>query len=659
MRSSAWAVLLAATQLATPLTAQNAPPPLHLTRRGDTVLVHLRASWEGATAAVLERLGPDGTWVAVGDTAGPPADAAALKAALGPAYESLAAEVRSALPELLYARLRAEPSLAGFHAMLDPTVGRSLGRRFVDPAAPSGSVRYRVRRLGATAPPVLEGTAPTASEVLPAPVIDSVTHTATALTVTFAYPRDAAGAAALGFHIVGRNSADTVARRLTPRLLGRTPGRGDESAEVPLVRQGDLWQLTVIAVGVGGLTRASTPVEYLAEDRTPPRPVLAPIVRMDSTGTALLDWPAAMELDAAGYHVYRSRDGKQIGDRVTTHPLPVEVLAWRDTTERAPGDWIYRVSVVDSAGNESEPGNVAVVRVLDVTPPETPERFAFEVVGDSLVRLRWARVAARDLREYVVARRREDGFGGAAWARLNPPMARDTTWRDRGDAGGGFRPGTRLRYRIIAVDSTGNESVPAEALVVVPDRRPPAPPPWVRGRATESGVTVTWAPSPAEDVASYEVYRRRVGADTLLGVWPSDMPRRVDDLLPDARVTVAYAVVALDSAGNRSARTLSEPVAAGDAALLNPPVNVRAVVERSGVTIAWDAVTGAARYRVERATARNGDYSVVGEATASRTRAVDPAGRVGMWYRAIAIDADGRASTPSIPVQAVAAEGRP
>ena len=656
------AALFAGAVAADRAGAQAAPAAaLHAARRGDTLFVHYAGSLAGARALLLERQ-VGAAWRAVGDTVRPPRTIDELRTRLGASYDYLARLFDAENERLLWLRVQTDPVNAGIAALLDEQVGAALGRRLVDPRAGAAPARYRVRVLGVPER-AFEIAAPLTAERLVAPAAPAASHIPTALTVRWRLP---ATSTALAYHVEGRSTDDTTWRRLSRRPAGR-PARGDSaSAVIPIAREGVIWQLAVRPVGAGGGAGPLSPIiRYEAFDRTPPRPVLEPSATLDSTDVPHLRWTAAPEADAAGYHVYRSRDGKQKGARITTRALPVEQLAWSDSALREKGPYIYRLTVVDSLGNESVPGNPAPVDVPDRAAPDLEGRLTGAVLGDSAVRLHWKPSRARDLREYVLTRQRGDKYAGESWARLTKVLYRDSTFADRGLDGSGLRGVRVLHYRVVAVDSTGNTSAPLALTVTIPDTRPPVAPAWLRAERMSGRVVVTWGSSPSPDVVRYALRRSALNGDSLIATFGGAERAAYDDFT--AGVTARrYVLIARDSAGN---------VSPSRAATVDPdygppppaPVNVVAIVRAGGrlssgaaggvaggaaggATVRWDPVTDATSYRVERASRRNGDFVRVASVTA--TTWVDPAGRTGAWYRVVAVDAHARASAPSTASEA-------
>ena len=90
-------------------------------------------------------------------------------------------------------------------------------------------------------------------------------------------------------------------------------------------------------------------VEIVPRDTFPPQ---APrgLTALYTTDAVELIWNASSEADLRGYFVYR-REGQLSETRLTSDPLSTPIF--RDASVSAGKNYIYRVTAVDSAGNES------------------------------------------------------------------------------------------------------------------------------------------------------------------------------------------------------------------------------------------------------------------------------------------------------------------
>ena len=139
-----------------------------------------------------------------------------------------------------------------------------------------------------------------------------------------------------------------------------------------------------------------------------------------------------------------------------------------------PGDTVTyiagRVHVLELDGHtlelHGEPSAPLTFTARDVFPPRPPTRLS-SVGSPALgangpeIDLSWQPSPDADLRGYYVYR----SAAGEPFRRLTPKLAEGPAFRDLD-----VKPGVRYRYRVTAVDETGNESSPS---AVVEDKVPP------------------------------------------------------------------------------------------------------------------------------------------------------------------------------------------
>lgn len=222
--------------------------------------------------------------------------------------------------------------------------------------------------------------------------------------------------------------------------------------------------------------------------------------------------------------------------------------------------------------------------------------------------------------------------------------------------------GTRY-YKVVAVDSAGNVSAASSAAeIVVPDMSAPTAPATVS--AELSGVdeiTVTWSASTDNvGVTRYDVHR-----GTTTDFTPS-LATKVGDTssrtFAEAGLTPGdyfYKVIAADAAGNASAAspTATATVPVPDTSAPSAPTEVDAVVAGDEVTLTWTGstdnvgVTGYVVYRGDSAGFTPNVGSKIADVTSTTyTDENQPSGT--QYYKVIAVDAAGNASSPSAAVSA-------
>jgi hypothetical protein len=124
---------------------------------------------------------------------------------------------------------------------------------------------------------------------------------------------------------------------------------------------------TVIPEGGSALESGdSNPAILTPKDIYPPAPpqdLVAAVLPASNAGSFMVDlsWAINFETDLAGYRVYRSENAESRGQLLTPEILPTP--SFRDT-QVLPGHlYLYTVTALDRAGNESAPSAVARVGI--------------------------------------------------------------------------------------------------------------------------------------------------------------------------------------------------------------------------------------------------------------------------------------------------------
>jgi len=95
---------------------------------------------------------------------------------------------------------------------------------------------------------------------------------------------------------------------------------------------------------------------HIADTFPPLAPTGLDAVPGDKPATVDLSWEPVADSDLAGYNVYR-RTANSTWQKLT--PTPINNPAYTDTTTTAGQHYIYRITALDTTGNESQPSNEA------------------------------------------------------------------------------------------------------------------------------------------------------------------------------------------------------------------------------------------------------------------------------------------------------------
>ena len=594
-----------------------------------------------------------------------------LPVALGARYDWLEERYDEDSPAGVYYTMRGDWTTGLFAAFLDPDIARALGLLNVDDAAPVGDeVTYRVEFVDDRREPTGEELTKTVLlEPTPAPTPQALEaeHEERRVTLSWTYPTSTRedDDKVIRFDVYRVVGEDETQRVNGDEVILRNAAETDFSYSFSVPRTGREETFFVAAVDITGrIVARSEPLTYRVTDNVPPSPVGGVEVYDGESGKAQVTWSMHPAPDLAGYHLYRAPRLEAEFKRITEDRLGPLETSYLDTTVVGRTTYHYRVTAVDSAGNESEKSNAAMAQVVDHEPPPSPTNLdaTFEPANDGgRVRLQWSAAdIPEDLRTFQVLRRRlGESTGPTSYGQAHTDPVLDTTFVDGGlGKASEFAEGAYYRYAVVALDSARNVSDSTFTRIQIPDRISPAPPAEVQA-LNEDGVRalVKWSPSTNLDVTAYRVYRRvDDGPDTLWTEVAGDV-QQVPDRDAEPGRQYRYAVSAVDSLDNEGNRSDPATIEMRDFDAPAAVRNVQAQVqEEEGVRIRWETVSAndMTGYQVYRSTTiPTGIYEPVNEDLVAEPPFSDAEGEADMWYRVRAVDSSGNESRPSQPARAV------
>ncbi len=362
-------------------------------------------------------------------------------------------------------------------------------------------------------------------------------------------------------------------------------------------------------------------VTAMGRDLTPPAQPFVPNPKQRAAREVLVTWTMDEPLDAdlAGFTVWR--DTKEDGPYTQVSPRMLGRTAreFVDDTFDEGGTNYYIVAAHDTAGNVSR-SFPAYVSLIDSTSPAPPVWISGVMDTNGVVRLTLAASRERDAMGYRILRANapEHEFSSVIewFGDDGVSAARDTVIYDTV----AVRSLTRsVYYRATALDFHFNESEVSEMLTVRrPDIVPPAAPVITDVDVTDSSVTIVFAPGGSDDVETHLLYKRMPGSDawgtpTRVGVFATS----VTDTDVRRNVTFEYAMMAVDSAGNRSDMSTSVLARAYDTGVLPDVRDVTARYDAdkkvNELRWSWDRPADGLRFIVYRSINQSGlrSYAVV------------------------------------------------
>jgi len=196
---------------------------------------------------------------------------------------------------------------------------------------------------------------------------------------------------------------------------------------------------------------------------TPPADTTPPSVPASLTGSATdtqvsLSWSASTDADntVASYRVYRDGSSAVLAE--------VNALSLIDATVSASTTYNYRISAVDSEGNESGLSTTFAITTAatpDTTAPSVPDGLA-GTATDTQVSLNWN--ASTDAQGVVSAYRIYKDGNAIPLAEVTSPAYIDTA----------VNANTTYNYQVSAVDDVNNESALSTAYMITTMVTPPS-----------------------------------------------------------------------------------------------------------------------------------------------------------------------------------------
>ncbi|HIE03943.1 MAG TPA: hypothetical protein EYP61_04205 [Candidatus Latescibacteria bacterium] len=634
-------ILLTTSAVLLPLVVRTGePPPFLSLAKGDTVYIWLsRTPRIGWGFEVYRRAPGEGEFRKL--TPEPIRAPEEVQSVLGDLYRWVAEALDADNAFQVLRRLRSDSFRGSILSLLDIRVAKVLGRLYVDTTAVGpGPLMYRIVLVDRSGRPreTLEGEVSKVERLPIAPSGLRAEPGDNKVTLRWAYPiwNGDPQDLAIRFFVYRQGPGEGKFRRADAEVLLREQKEKFSFTDA-WVRNGRSYTYYVVAVDpLGRKGPRSELVTVRPEDKVPPA-IPKGLKAGFRDGKVALTWEGNLELDLAGYRVYRSLN--LTGGFGQVSPLLPPDMPFYEDVDLVPGRiYYYRVTAVDSSGNESGRSNAASVLVEDREPPAPPKDIKVEV-GPEGRRITWS--PSPDVMGYHVYW--GDIKGQLPRLTLEMLPASVNSYRDEGE---GVTPGRSYWVAVTAVDSSRNESLREPILVEVPDWEPPEPPSYLNARTLPDGrIELVWGGSTSLDLKSYRLYRAGEGrADSLLGEFDPKVHTYTDGDILKGRA-YRYSVAALDEAGNESLKKEVE-IEARDHTPPAAPRNLSARITAEGVLITWGRVVDPdlAGYHVYRSDIPTGTFTRLNEEPLKEGNFLDPNGTSKHWYKVRAVDTSGNES---------------
>ena len=353
----------------------------------------------------------------------------------------------------------------------------------------------------------------------------------------------------------------------------------------------------------------------------------APVVRISNSaasGKPMLTWNAVE--GATSYRIYRSTSkGSGYSLLGTT-----TATSYTNTGAKAGTTYYYRVKAVNDAGL-SPYSNIVSGQVKSVTPkPAAPVVKIGHSAASGKPMLTWNAVSGAT--SYKVYRATSQNGAYSLLGSVTVTSYTNT----------GAKDGVTYYYKVTAVNDSGESAysniVSGQNKAVTP--KPSAPVVKIGHSASSGKPMLTW--NAVSGATSYKVYRAtsQNGTYSLLGTVTATSYTNTG---AKAGTTYYYKVKAVSSAGESAYSN----IVSGKSKAVTPKPSAPVVKIGHSATsgkpmLTWNAVDGAASYRVYRATAKNGAYSVINTTKALTYTNTGAALGTTYYYKVEALNAAGK-----------------
>ena len=351
----------------------------------------------------------------------------------------------------------------------------------------------------------------------------------------------------------------------------------------------------------------------------------APVVKLGNSaasGKPVLTWNAVS--GATSYKVYRAASKSGTYSLLGT----VTTTSYTNTGAKEGTTYYYKVKAANGAG-ESAYSNVVSGKVVVTPKPAAPVVKIGNSASSGKPTLTWSAVSGAT--SYKVYRATSQN---GTYSLLGTVTATSYT-------NTGAKEGTTYYYKVKAVNGAGESAysnvVSGQVKTVTP--KPSAPVVKIGNSASSGKPMLTW--NAVSGATSYKVYRAtsQNGTYSLLGTVTATSYTNTG---AKAGTTYYYKVKAVNSAGESAySNVVSGQVkSTGQTTVTTLTLGHSSASGKPQLT--WKAVSGAASYKVYRATAKNGAYSVINTTKALTYTNTGAALGTTYYYKVEAFNAAGK-----------------
>ena len=217
----------------------------------------------------------------------------------------------------------------------------------------------------------------------------------------------------------------------------------------------------IIAKGKNGLDSESFTTMVQPVDSIPPKPPTGLIGKIDTKGIITISWDKNLEVDLAGYRVFKANNPNIEFSEVTNETFEKETYLDTVPSKNLNQKIYYKIQAEDQRYNRSEFSIMLTIEKPDMVPP-SPVVLSSYQVSEEGIRINWLPSTSSDVSSHIVYRKQGD-TQEAKWEEVFESIAKeDTTFIDSKELAPNI-----YSYSVIAIDSIGLESSPSNSLAII------------------------------------------------------------------------------------------------------------------------------------------------------------------------------------------------
>lgn len=318
---------------------------------------------------------------------------------------------------------------------------------------------------------------------------------------------------------------------------------------IDTLKEGKKYQFQYTGIDYfGNESKPSKTILFEMKDITPPRSPEKFVLEKMSNGKVFFTWKNVDSLDVEKMYLWR-RKPKENYQNITPNGINPRNSSFVDSSKLQKGEYFYKLSVFDRAGNSAETNEI-MVDVPDFTPPSAPKLT--KILADTgKILLEWKLPLEKDLLGVRIYRG-VIGPKDTIFSLINTEPFLNTKFSDS------LAKNSKalFAYKVRAVDSSFNMSVASNVLAAkLPDHTAPHVPKLKSVNQKFSNVEIFWFGISDDDLKSFVLKKIEIDSENKtkerIIIVPKDSLRFSDkDIKP--YFTYRYSISAKDDKNNQS-----------------------------------------------------------------------------------------------------------